>query len=385
MKIIINAITSKQKAGGGFQISKNFILYAKKNTYTEIDWYYFVSTDLDSEIGFFFQDIKNLKYFVFPTQPDFINTYWHVKIQLNKLLEKINPNLVYSILSPSYFHFKVPEVMRFANAWVTNPTKYSLQKQSFKEGIRNSLYCWNQRRLLRHCKYFITQSKTVAQGLQRISKTEFENVAIVPNVLPACYLLNRNGKEFERISDGFIHIATIAAPVPHKNLDIIPEIIKELKLEYGLNNIIFHVTIPFNNSFLKKFNKQLELLDVSNNVINHGYCKQEQLVNIYRNCTICFLPTLLETFSATLLEAMFFKLYIVASDFMFNREVAEGAALYFEPTNVKDAAFKINQIVTYTKIQEKLRKEMTTILNRYNSYDSHYNAIVSFLKKIADK
>ena len=82
MKVLVNTISAKKQAGGAFQVSQNFLLQSL--SCTEIDWYYFVSKDIDDVIGTHFSQYKNHNYFVFPTQPDFRRSYLRVKKQLSK-------------------------------------------------------------------------------------------------------------------------------------------------------------------------------------------------------------------------------------------------------------------------------------------------------------
>ena len=113
MKVIVNTISTKKNAGGAFQISQNFLL--KSLEHTEIEWYYITSQDLDDAIGERFSTMKGSKYFVFPTQPDFLGTYKKVKFQLREIEAKIQPDLVYSITAPSYFKFHAPEAVSYTH------------------------------------------------------------------------------------------------------------------------------------------------------------------------------------------------------------------------------------------------------------------------------
>ena len=71
----------------------------------------------------------------------------------------------------------------------------------------------------------------------------------------------------------------------------------------------------------------LDEYNVANMVENVGYQTQDQLKELYSRCDLFFFPSLLETFSVSLVEAMYFKMPIVATDIDFNREVTEDAAL----------------------------------------------------------
>lgn len=379
MKIIINTISSKKKSGGTFQVALNFLL--KSIEHHDIEWYYITSQDLDDSIGLYFQDILNKRYFVFPTQPDFKGTYNHVKNELIALEKRIQADLVYSVVAPSYFTFETPEVMRFTNPWVTQPNKYSWSSLSTTSYLRTKIYCWNQRRMLRKVHYFITQTDTTKNGILKITGEPDSHVLVVPNVLPAS-ISKLNVSPLK--SDGWFNIVSPAVAHPHKNLDIIPDVLIEL-IKNGITNVRFHTTLPINNSIYNKIENKLSQHGLSDHWVNHGLIPQEELANVYRRSQMVFLPTLLEVFSVSAIEAMFFRLPIVATDFPFNTEVLEDACLYYEPTNAQSAAAQIAKIYSSSELVSDLKSKMAVRLTKYNDYDAHFNAIKSFLINVVNK
>lgn len=384
MRVLINCISVKKRGGGVFQIATNFILNIVKSQSNELEWFYVVSEDLH-KIFKQYQFSKASNYHVFPTQPDFSGTYLKVRKELKHIEKLINPDVVYSISSPSYFSFDAPEVMRFANAWVTNPNKYAYSKLNIKSKIRNKLYFIIQKRLMNKCSFFITQSETVKKGILSVVKTEPDNVKVVSNVLPAIYLNKRNELDFSKNTEDKIFIACVAVPQPHKNLDIIPNVLKYLRDKHNITNAYFLITLPENSSLFLQINHELRLLDLDDKIINHGYCTQEELIELYSNCEICFMPTLLETFSATLIEAMYFNLAIVTTNFCFNKDVVGDSALYYEPMNAEDAAKKLAIIIKDRYYMEDLKSKMSKYLERFKSFDNYMMETISFLKKVAEK
>ena len=378
MKILVNTISTKKIAGGAFQISQNFLL--KSLEHNDVEWYYITSQDLDDVIGSQFDNIRNERYFVFPTQPDFKHTYKKVKEQVRQLEEQIKPDVVYSVTAPSYFSFKTTEVMRFTNPWVAHPNKYSWSVLSLKEKIKTYLYCLNQKRLMRSAHYFITQAEATKQGIMRITHEPASHVKVVSNVLPAAFKTMDNTPILE---NDWINIAAIGAPVPHKNFDIIPDVLLELKKK-GINNIRFHTTIPFDHHLNAEIKQIVEINGLAENWVNHGRISQKKLGEIYRKCQLAFLPTLLEVFSASTVEAMFFNLPIVATKFNFNTEVLEDSCLYYEPKNANDAANQIEKLVKDKDLQNRCRERMQKELAKYGDYDAHFNAIKDFLMEVAN-
>lgn len=378
MRILINTVSSKNISGGTFQVAQNFLL--KSLEHPDIEWYYFNSKDQDVEIGSHFKDLLNNRYFVFPSQPDFLGSYKNVQKQLRLLEEQIKPDVIYTIVAPSYLLFKSKEVMRFTNPWVTQPNKFSWNTLSLKAKIRTKLWCWVQKYFLRKVHYFITQTDTTKRGLMKITGEPDSHICVVPNVLPA--LISKQDTTALG-SDGWINIISPAVAYPHKNLEIIPDVIYKLQ-KLGINNVRFHTTLPVNNAIYKTIELKLSNYGLSDRWRNYGIVPQIELVKIYRQCQMMFLPTLLEVFSVSAIEAMYFGLPIVATNFSFNTEVFGDACLYFEPTNAENAASQISKIIQSPDLKAELLKKMKSKLSLYGDYDSHFNAIKEYLIKVAE-
>lgn len=376
LRIVINTVSTKKHSGGAYQIAYNFI--CKSMEHQEVEWVYVVSADLDEILP---ETIKgNDNYYVFPTQPDFRHSYNKVKEELSELEDRLNPDIVYSITAPSYFTFKTKEVMRFTMPWVTHPNKYSWSVLSWKEKLKMRLYCWNQRRMMRKARYFVTQTETTKKGIMRITGVPPENVKVVKNVLPQVF------KSLQRLPEApdakWIDVACVGNSSAHKNFDILPDVLIELK-QLGVENIRFQVTLPINSAVWKIIQKKLSLVGMENRVITHGRTSQIELAEMYRCCQLAFLPTLLEVFSASTLEAMYFHLPVVATEFDFNTEVMGDSCLYYEPMNAKAAADQIKRYVESEALCEEMKQKMDKQLVLFGDYDKHFNEILEFLENVA--
>jgi len=375
MKILINAVCAKKYAGGGFQIALNFVRMALKDTDKSVEWYFIISDHIAEVLKL----ENSFNIFIFPAQPDSRKTYWSVAKQIRIIEETVKPDVVYSILAPSYFFIKSKEVMRVTDPWVAHPNKYAQNTLSAKGKIRNLLYIPFQKYLIRKGKFFITQTDFTADCIARIANVPRQNVKVVNNVLPAIY----NELDNSPIEDKqWINITSVAAPFPHKNLDIIPEVLHQLNDRFGISNVKFHVTIPEESSVWNIIRQKLKAYSLADKVVNHGRMSQTELSILYRSSQMMFLPTLLEVFSASILEAMYFDLKIVASDFPFNSTVIGDAGLYFQPTNAIDAAEKIAEIIKNEDLQKVLSDKMKKRLSVYRDYEKHFNCTKEFLIKV---
>ena len=378
MRILVNTVSTKKISGGAFQISQNFLL--KTLEHRDVEWYYITSQDLDDVIGEQFNNIRGKRYFSLPTQPDFKHTYAKVKKQIKLLEQQIKPDVVYSITAPSYFTFEATEVMRFTNPLVTHSNKYSKSTQTWIERIRTWLYCKNQVRLMKKAHFFITQTETTKQGILRITGLPENHVCVVNNVLPSVF---KHMDNTPIVEDDFINIACVGNPVPHKNFDILPDVLIELK-RLGIENVRFHTTIPFDHPLNNKLKKHLNELGMMKNWKNYGRISQKELGAMYQRCQLCYLPTLLEVFSASTVEAMYFNLPIVATNFSFNTEVLADSSLYYEPKNAKAAAQQLAKLIADKALQEEMKEKMKIQLAKYGDYEKHFNAIKAFLLEVAN-
>ena len=381
MNILINVINARN-IGGGFQVVFNFIIKTQEFVRDDVDWYYAVSERLDSFISDDFKGkIAKDHYFVYPDQPDFKGTYKRVKRELRELEDRINPDVVYSPLSPGYFFFKHKEVMRFANAWSTNATSYAWKTMPFKAKVRTYVYNIMQRALLRKAKYIITQTETVRGGLLRVTGLPADRVKVVPNVLPAV-LQDINPMPLEADAH-WIDFAAVGGQMPHKNFEIIPDVLVILDKKYHIQNVRFQTTLPVDSDVWARIEQALKTEQLEERVVNHGNMRLTELAKLYRSCRFCFLPSVLETFSASTIEAMYFDLKTVASDLSFNTEVMQDACLYFEPMNAESAAGQIAKLIANKGLQDELSIKMKKRLKNYTDFKKYYNDTVDYLVKVA--
>jgi glycosyltransferase involved in cell wall biosynthesis len=320
-------------------------------------------------------------YFVFDTQPDFTGSYWKTRREIRKLETRLKPDLVYSILAPSYFKFEVTEVIRFANSWVTNPNEHARATLSAIERVKSYLYRVNQGRLLGKRKYFITQTRVVKEALLSMTGARSEDVAVIPNVLPDVY--NRLPAAPGRRDSTFFNVLSVGAAYKHKNFEIIPRVISLLRERYGVDRVVFHLTLDEGSGTWREIAGAVARMGASGSARNHGRLSQEELAVLYGESQLFFLPTLLETFSASLLEAMHFRVPVVTTGFPFNTEVTGDAALYFRPGDAADAASKIYQvIVNQDNVVEMLKDNATRRSRLYSDYGKYFGDTLDFLQHV---
>jgi glycosyltransferase involved in cell wall biosynthesis len=136
---------------------------------------------------------------------------------------------------------------------------------------------------------------------------------------------------------------------PHKNLDLIPQVIKALpsKIRGEVEFVLTLTEDQYRKHIAADIPKQIRLI---------GPVPPPQCPSLYRECDAMFLPTLAECFSASYPEAMKMEKPIITTDLGFARSICGDAALYFTPSDARSAA---KSVVTLVQ-DERLRKQLLT-------------------------
>ena len=159
---------------------------------------------------------------------------------------------------------------------------------------------------------------------------------------------------------------------PHKNLRIIRKIIPLLK-SYKVKFIITIDDKEYKNMFC----------GLNKDVINIRPIKLNSCPSIYSQCDALFLPSLLEVFSASYLEAMKMKVPILTSNYSFAKDVCGNAALYFDPLNPIDIADKIIKLVKNEKLRINLIEKGQLRLNKFETSRSRAEKYIKILNKLS--
>lgn len=143
---------------------------------------------------------------------------------------------------------------------------------------------------------------------------------------------------------------------PHKNLESLVELFQ--RHGQRLRDVVILLTVAADqDSRAAAFLKQLQAPALRGRIINVGPLKQQELAGYYHHSTALILPTLLESFTATYLEAMKFDCPVLTSNLDFAREVCGDAAIYFEPWNVDDMCEAVVRLRDEPAIQHQLRSQ----------------------------
>ncbi len=372
MRIFINASTCV--VGGGAQVAASFISQAMEDSRHE-----FVAA-VSSKVKEYLGSIADEPW-VYELTPSPARPFAGRKSRglLNDIELKFRPDIVFTVFGPSYHNFRAPHVCGIADPWVTHPSLLATSRLSFFGRLKMKLQCWYKKWKLSINDFYWTETDVASQGLVDLIGIDSDKVFTIPN----CYSPLYDSFEFSQESkDSVIKIFTLSAPYPHKNLTIIPEMASILYKRGIQEDYKFIVTLPDKGPEINEFWGLVKKLDVSDLIENIGPIPLELCPLWYSKTDILFLPTLLETFSVTFLEAMKMHRPIVTTNLDFTRDVCKDAAQYFEALDAESAVDAILTVGKKTERYDELVDKGRQCLKQFPNPTEKYNMHIDWLEKV---
>lgn len=369
MKIIIN--TAHQRFGGAIQVALSFIHECRY--FPEHEYYVWVGPGVRKSLKE--EDFPANFYF---THFDFGKINLQKTFTINRTLrhqeKEVEPDVIIATSGPSYFHSQAPQIIGFNLSLYIYPESPYVQQWSGYRKLRMVLkkkahfYFFN-----RDATAYVVQTDDVNQRVRKALQTD--QVYTVTNTSsgyyddPAAYPPKLPPKE-----SGTFRFLTISAYYAHKNLELIPAVLKELEKE-DIDNVEFVLTL--------KAADYEQHIGPHPRIHNVGPVKPEEAPSLYRECDGMFLPTLAECFSASYPEAMKMEKPIVTTDLGFARSICGEAALFFEPMNAKTAVNQIKQLITNPALQKSLVVQGQKELKKFDTPQSRAEKYLQLCAKFA--
>ena len=376
MKIILNI--SNLYVGGSVQVAISFLNELKylkeKNIY-----HIFLSKPIDTQI--LKSSFSNkFNFYLIKNSPAPLKTRLTITKQLSELEKTINPDIVFTLFGPSYWKPHNKNLVGFADPWILNKKSNAYNELTTFNKIRTKLSNFYKIYYLKkEANYFIIETKDGKNKLSKLLRIPDNKIFIVSNSYSDIFsnknFLSKRNKFYIKLPNKEkkeFRLMLISHNYPHKNLRIIKKVIPLLRL----HKIKFIITIDD-----KEYKNMFHGLD--KDVINLNPIKINSCPSIYSQCDALFLPSLLEVFSASYLEAMKMKVPILTSNYSFAKDVCGNAALYFDPLNPNDIAEKIIKLENNKKIRLDLIEKGQIRLNRFETSRSRAEKYIKILDKLS--
>ncbi len=369
MKILIN--TTNLKTGGALQVALSFInecIHFQENEY-----HVFLSPSMNKEI---IKDLfpKNFKFYNFQNPSRFI-IFDKVIKQLNSAEKSIKPDVVFSVFGPTYWKPKSKHVMGFANGLYLYKDLPYIQNMKGFEKLKFTLIKFYHKVLLKNnADLYVVQTQDMKDRFARFIDKSKEKISVVSSKYHSVFEQEFNDLNLlPKKEEGEFWFVTVSAYYPHKKLDIINDLVKIIK-EKKLK-IKFILTLS-EEIFQSKFKDSKEY------IINIGSVKLDECPYIYAKADALFLPTLVESFTASYPEAMIMKKPILTSNYSFATSVCKDAALYFDPYDTKDIMRQIVRIYSDNKLYNNIVSKASIIVEELPSSKERAKEYLKLCKKV---
>jgi len=322
--ILINAMNLH--SGGGIQVAASFVYELSHLKYKWCD--VAVSSEVHREIMSIGVDVNRFtSYYVHDANGVLaLFDFYFVKALFRY-------DVVFTVFGPLYSLIKPKKsVVGFAQPWIIIPDNEIYEKLGFikKKLVRIKYYI--QKKF-----YFMSDEIIVElEFVKRLLSCYYSNnnICVVNNCVSGVFLRDDQWRPVSYDKQGSsLLLGIVSRDYPHKNLDILTCVGRILDENYNLS-VKFLVTLTDE----EWQSKNAEFYDYVENI---GKVDIQQCPSFYRLLNGVVFPSLLECFSATLVEAMIMEVPVFASDREFVHDVCGVHAIYFEPLNPQDIASKI--------------------------------------------
>lgn len=371
MKLLIDC--SNLFAGGGIQVATSFIYDLLGLDDGNI---YYIIQSINSAKSIEFERFDDKRFIFFNLNLDCQKSIKVRKKQVKAIENQVKPDCIFTVFGPSYHRSSFPKVVGFAIPHLLYSDSPYFEKLSFKDSLKN-YFLMNIKKFffLKNSDCLIFETVDARNIFNSKNKNNIKSF-IVNNTLNQIFLNEGKWKykEFDIKAD--FKILCLTANYPHKNLNILPEVIDTLLLiKPGLE---FKFVLSINK-------EELNLPDEYDEYIEYlGLVPLNEVPSLYKQIDMLFMPTLLEVFSTSYLEAMFMKKPIIASDMGFARDICGDSALYCDPINGEDYAKAIYKVIDDKKIQEELITKGSLNLERFGTSMDRTLKYLDILKIIVD-
>lgn len=378
MKILVNASTCV--VGGGVQVATSFITHALEDRSGERIFLFAISPQVNQNLPHLCQFDKRFKV-VSPSPARPLKGRESRRLLLH-LEKSFQPDIVFTIFGPSYLRFRTLHLCGFADSWVTHRSKVATKSLPLIRRIRTLAVCQYKRLQLPRKDYYWVETEAVRKGLIALLRIDPSHIRVIPNSYASIFLKTRGVINYNNCKKDTTSIFCLAAPYPHKNLIIIPEVAHILKNRCANRPYRFVVTLPSNGAEVKKFWEKAKHLQVTDIIENIGPLILSDCPKWYSAADVIFLPTLLESFSATYLEAMVMGKPIVTTDLDFAHDICGNAAAYYDPLSPEEAAKAIMRVVEDHSYRMSLIENGKIKLSQYPTPEQKYRLLLDWIDEI---
>lgn len=367
MNILFNFSTNV--IGGGMKNALQFINQASEEVELASSFHFAIPKVIEEALS---QEIKDkITYFEIKSPARNISA----RKSLRRYCKENSITLVYTMAGPAYVNFPCYHIMGLSDPFIYQA---SLSQRLYGRTITQIIAVLGRviykRWWADRADLFLFQTEASREAFLANTKLSLEMTKIIPNGFDIDIMTNKLNLPSSQTPVSFL----VPCPAyPHKALHQLPELSAKLS---ALNvNHSFYLTIDryskignrvFSKTIKHKCNSNFHFL---------GYQKYRDMVKQYNDCHFVILPSVLETFSSTILEAFIARRALILNDEVFNRDIAGSAAFYINIRSPQASAEKMVTFLADLDAQSKNIKQGVGRLNYFISKKKRFQKVMEVI------
>lgn len=370
--VLINA--ANLHVGGGVQVAISFINELSKINSKVIDFHVICSTEVNKTL--IKTGVDTAKFSSYQ-----VVDIYGIKALFGKFSRLFRGfDAVFTVFGPDYrLTNQTNTLVGFAQGWIIYPNNDAFLMLGTLSKIRVRLKHFFQIFFYKKATRLVVELPHVKKGLMNKSIANKNAIDVVYNSVSSLYFEPESWENIEvELCETAFNLGFVGRDYSHKNLKILPEVKAILMNNYGLD-VQFFVTL----SEKEWESKPLEFKDSVKTV---GELSVNQCPIFYKKMDGVIFPSLLESFSATPLEAMAMERPLFSSDRGFVRDVCADYGYYFDPLSADSAAAVIANYINEIKGTDYERlKEGKEFAQSFSSASGRAERYVSILEQMVSR
>ena len=312
----------------------------------------------------------------------------HLLRILPKITERFNPDVIVGLANQGLFKPSCRQVILFHRAQLVYHLKNDMRNlYGYKARCKYLLLKTGLRKCLGHTQIVFCQTPVIKERFAKTFNFPSQQIKLMPNAVSKFVKEPRKHTTKPQIfeNDKYFNLFFLTQYHPHKNLEILIDIFRTFRKD--LDDVRCIITIGAEqHKQAPKLLKDIEKYGLQEHVINVGPLEQKELAAYFYHSGALFFPSLLESFSATYLEAMHFGLPILTSDLDFARYVCGDTAVYFDPWDTEDVVEKILLLKNTPPLQKELvQKGKIRVSTFYKNWGSILGDVTNELELLVNQ
>jgi glycosyltransferase involved in cell wall biosynthesis len=274
----------------------------------------------------------------------------------------------------------LPQLFLFDWPYAAYPDSIAWKRGGFVDTTKRRLKYYFFRRYLQFIDVLIAQGPSLRERLMHLHG--INNIPIVPNAVSIDNITPSHFCDFG-LNEGF-RLLCLSYYYSHKNLEIFIELAELIRA----NDLDWKIVItihPDQGAGAMRLLNEVNRRGLAGIICNVGPVSMSDVPSLYRQCDALLLPTLLESFSGTYVEAMFHGKPIFTSNYEFAIDVCRGSAWYFDPLDVKDIFQCIHTAIKNPELMEQKIVVGQECLSSMLNWNQAFNAYMALINELLEK